>query len=87
MSIESLPQFIRDNYEIHEWKHASAILEADFQAEWNDIVDVLTEFRLYKSWITKPGGRKIINQYGWDIRLLFSFKIINEPVPNFQYIR
>jgi hypothetical protein len=58
MAIESLPQFILDNYEIHEWKHASAILTADFEAEWNDIIDVLTEFRLYKSWITNPGGRK-----------------------------
>ena len=23
---DRLPQFIRDHYEVHEWKHASAIL-------------------------------------------------------------
>lgn len=58
MSITLLPDFIRENYEVHEWKHACAILSEDFSKEWNDIISVLTEFRLNKSWITKPGGRK-----------------------------
>jgi hypothetical protein len=30
MSINSLPAFLRENYEVHEWKHATAILEHDF---------------------------------------------------------
>lgn len=58
MSIDLLPEFIRENYEIHEWKHACAILKEDFPDEWNDILSVLQEFRLNKSWITNPGGRK-----------------------------
>lgn len=58
MSIELLPPFIRDNYEVHEWKHACAILKEDFPNEWNDILSVLVNFRLHKSWITNPGGRK-----------------------------
>lgn len=58
MGTNLLPQFIRDNYEIHEWKHACAILKEDFPNEWDDIVSVLTDFRLKKSWITKSGGRK-----------------------------
>lgn len=58
MTIDLLPAFIRSNYEVHEWKHACAILKEDFSQEWRDILDVLTEFRLYKSWITTPGGRK-----------------------------
>ncbi len=41
MSIELLPDFIRENYEVHEWKHACAILKEDFVNEWNDIVSVL----------------------------------------------
>lgn len=53
-----LPPFIRDSYEVHEWRHASAILTADFPEEWADIVAVLTAFRLRKSWITTGGGRK-----------------------------
>lgn len=58
MAPELLPVFIRDNYEVHEWKHACAILKEDFPNEWRDIIDVLTEFRLKKSYITTPGGRK-----------------------------
>ncbi|KPA18855.1 restriction endonuclease BglII [Candidatus Magnetomorum sp. HK-1] len=58
MSIESLPEFIRENYETHEWKHACAILKEDFPSEWNELISVLTNFRLNKSWIVKPGGRK-----------------------------
>ena len=56
--IENLPQFIRDRYQTREWKHASAILERDFRVEWQDIIDVLTDFRLRKSDIVLPGGRK-----------------------------
>ena len=58
MGVELLPEFIRENYEVHEWKHACAILKEDFPGEWQDIIAVLHEFRLYKSWITHPGGRK-----------------------------
>ena len=58
MSVELLLEFIRENYELHEWKHSCAILKEDFPEEWKDIISVLHEFRLYKSWITNPGGRK-----------------------------
>lgn len=58
MGTELLPEFIRRNYEVHEWKHACAILQTDFPREWEDIVAVLSEFRLRKTWLTQPGGRK-----------------------------
>ncbi|HBF12634.1 MAG TPA: restriction endonuclease [Deltaproteobacteria bacterium] len=58
MTIDILPKFIRDAYEIHEWKHACVILKNDFHKEWDNIIEVLTEFRLKKSWITEGGGRK-----------------------------
>lgn len=45
MALELLPQFVRDNYEVHEWKHACAILSQDFSHEWADILAVLTEFQ------------------------------------------
>jgi hypothetical protein len=34
MGLDLLPAFIRQNYEVHEWKHASAILKQDFPDEW-----------------------------------------------------
>jgi len=58
MTIELLPKFIKENYEIHEWKHATTILNGDFKNEWNNLIDTLTEFRLNKSWITVGGGSK-----------------------------
>ena len=64
MTIEDLPPFIREYYEVHEWRHASAVLAKDFSAEWNDICVVLADFRLQKSAILKGGGNKssIANQ-------------------------
>ncbi|MGV8025762.1 MAG: BglII/BstYI family type II restriction endonuclease [Anaerolineaceae bacterium] len=64
MGIENLPEFIRTNYAIREWRHASAILENDFPDEWNEIIQVLSNFRLRKSEILQPGGGKspIANQ-------------------------
>jgi hypothetical protein len=53
-----LPPFLLDHYEVHEWRHALAILRQDFPAEFADVCDVLSTFRLAKSWITVGGGRK-----------------------------
>ena len=58
MSINDIPLFIRDNYEIHEWRHASAVLYKDFPDEWDDIMSILMDFRLLRNHITTPGGRK-----------------------------
>jgi len=58
MAIDQPPSFLRDNYEVHESKHACAILKHDFPQEWHDIVEVLSAFRLRKSWLTVGGGRK-----------------------------
>jgi hypothetical protein len=58
MATDNLPEFIITNFEVHEWRHASAILEKDFPSEWNDIISVLSRFRLKKSDILTPGGGK-----------------------------
>jgi hypothetical protein len=56
VALSDFPKFIRKNYEVHEWRHASAVLHTDFREEWDDIVAVLTKFRLQKSHITVGGG-------------------------------
>ena len=74
MPISSFPQFVQDNYEIHEWRHASAILEQDFPSEFEDLSDILGRFRLNKSFIDVGGGNKTklsgwidkeFNKKGW----------------------
>ena len=87
MGTELLPDFIRRNYEVHEWKHACAILQTDFPREWEDILAVLHEFRLPKSWITQRGGRKsriakFIDGYlyarGWEEREFATQVVVDE---------
>jgi hypothetical protein len=58
MVLADLPTFVRENYEIHEWKHASAVLRKDFPGEWGDITSILSAFRLYRTDIMTPGGSK-----------------------------
>jgi len=84
MNLDLLSNFIHTHYEVHEWKHSCAILKQDFPAEWNDICEALTEFRLRKSWITVGGGRKskvsksldsALSQRGW-IEKGFDTKVV-----------
>jgi hypothetical protein len=58
LSTELLSTYIRSYYEVYEWKHATAILKYDFPEEWNDLIDILENFRLDKRDIIAPGGRK-----------------------------
>ena len=55
---EIVPAEILKNYEVHEWRHASAVLATDFPNEWKNIIDVLSEFSLKKSDMLEGGGRK-----------------------------
>jgi len=84
MSIELLPDFITSHYEVHEWKHASAILAQDFPNEWNDVLEVLSGFRLKKGWIEVGGKNKSdvsrqidqqFSQRGW-VEKQFSTSIV-----------
>ncbi len=54
----SLPRSVTDYYEFHEWRHATAILGTDFKAEWDEVLDALSKFRLHRSEIVAPGGSK-----------------------------
>jgi Restriction endonuclease BglII len=56
MPVELLPTDIRTKYEVHQWKHACAVLHTDFRKEFNDIVKILRAFRLRKSEIVVGGG-------------------------------
>jgi hypothetical protein len=58
MAIQKLPKFVLNNYEVKEWRHATAILENDFPQEYKDLMGVLTILRVRKSWITVGGGNK-----------------------------
>jgi hypothetical protein len=87
MGTELLSKYILTHYEVHEWKHACAILKSDFPNEWQDIIDLLTSFKLKKSWLTEGGGRKskvaesidnFLYNKGWvEKEFATSFKVDN----------
>lgn len=52
---ELLPQNLQNLYEVHEWRHASAVLKQDFPDEWNDLIAVLNNFKLMRSELTAQG--------------------------------
>ena len=96
MRIELIPEDIRTNYEIHEWKYACAILKSDFLEEWKDIIDLLNQFQLCKSWLTEGDGRKSnvydsIDSFLWSVTGLearknqedFDFKSFGNTVGKF----
>jgi hypothetical protein len=65
------------HYEIHNYRHAVAVLRHGYPHEWDDITTVLADFRLHESDITTPGGRKspismwidgALNPRGWEER-------------------
>ncbi len=53
-----LPNHIRQHYAVYEWRNACAVLKGAHPAEWDDIVRVLSEFKLLKRDILEPGGSK-----------------------------
>lgn len=58
MALDAIPTALQKNFEIYEWRHASAVIMTDFPEEWRDVVNVLSQLVLKKSYITTPGGRK-----------------------------
>lgn len=58
MSINQIPADILSKFEVHEWKHAVAIMASDFPNEWQDLIDLLRAIEIPIDWIKQPGGRK-----------------------------
>ncbi len=58
MGLEQIPADVRQRFEMCETHHATAILQADFPDEWNDLIGMLRAFTLKQSHILTPGGRK-----------------------------
>lgn len=75
MALSLLPPALHEKFEIAETHHAAAILSQDFEAEWRDLIALLEDFRLLRSQILRPGGRKspisegidsFFYQHGWQ---------------------
>ena len=58
MVVDDIPAEIHRKFEIHEWRHATAILRNDFSSEWDDLMAMLRALTILPAWIEQPGGRK-----------------------------
>lgn len=59
MSTEQLvPEDLRQLYRVKEWRNAAGVLSTACPDEWSDIINILRDFRLYKSEVIAAGGRK-----------------------------
>lgn len=61
MTVENkneIPADIFEKYEIIEWKNAISVLQCKHPDEWNDLLFVLRNFKLFKKHILAPGGNK-----------------------------
>jgi CRISPR-associated protein Csd2 len=53
-----VPEDIKDIYEVHDYKHAAAILSVEFPKEFHEICEALRKFRFKKSDILAAGGNE-----------------------------
>jgi len=85
--IEALPESILSSYEVHEWRHASAVLREDFPEQWGDIIHVLSGFQLQRSHIA-VGGKNLslvsdaldraFQERGWRARQFDTSIVVDE---------
>lgn len=85
MSTEHLvPEDLRELYHVREWRNATGVLATACPLEWDEIVQVLRNFRLLKSQVLTAGGglspisqgiNRAFQSLGW-LEKAFSTKIV-----------
>ena len=55
-----IPEDIVANYEVHEWRNATGVLQTAHLNEWQDIIAALRAFQFRRSELLKGGGAKSI---------------------------
>lgn len=70
-----IPEDISEKYEVHDYKHAAAILASEFPVEFEELCKALREFELSDEDIKKPGGSEsdipkkfstLLRPLGWE---------------------
>lgn len=88
MSYEDyIPADLLKLYEVHDFKHAAAILSNEFPEEFKEICDVLRKFRFNKADVTDSGGSEsripqafsaLLRPLGWTEKKLSAKMIVDE---------
>jgi CRISPR-associated protein Csd2 len=86
---DHVPADIWDLYEVHDYKHAAAILATEFPAEFGEICNALRRFRFTEEDVTTPGGNEsripkkfsdILRPMGWLESQLNAKLVIDDEV-------
>lgn len=84
---DHIPEDISDLYEIHDYKHAAAILSQEFPLQFSEICEALRVFRFSASDVTQSGGNEsqipkrfseILRPLGWYEKQLTAKVIVDE---------
>lgn len=87
--VDYIPQDIKELYEIHDFKHAAAILANEFPIEFKEICEALRSFRLTIADITDPGKNEsqvpkkissILRPDGWKEGKMNAKLVVDEEV-------
>jgi len=82
-----IPKEIQELYEIHDYKHAAAILSKEFPVEFKEICEALKHFRFSTHDIIAGGGNesaipkimsKVLRGQGWNERSLEAELVVYE---------
>jgi hypothetical protein len=98
---DHIPEDIANLYEIHDFKHAAAILATEFPAEFHEVCDALRTFRFTEEDVIKGGGNEsnipkkfsnILRPMGWketqlNAKMLVDDKVICHDTHKVDYIK
>ncbi|MGH7053461.1 MAG: BglII/BstYI family type II restriction endonuclease, partial [Stellaceae bacterium] len=57
-TLHLVPEDLRNLYHVHEWRNAAGVLQTACPKEWEDIINILRDFRLCRSEIEASGGNR-----------------------------
>jgi CRISPR-associated protein Csd2 len=87
---EHIPDELQELYEVHDYRHAAAILACEFPDESQEVFTALRSFRFTKDQILKSGGNEseipkafstLLRPFGWkEGRLKAKFMLDDEEI-------
>lgn len=85
--VNYIPSELANLYEVHDYRHAAAILKTEFPSEFEELCKALSVFRLTEQDVIKPGGSEstipkkfsdILRPLGWVEKRLHAKIIVDE---------
>jgi hypothetical protein len=83
---DHVPAEVRDVYDVHDYRHAAAILAGEFPTEFKDVCRALLRFRFTEDDVKEPGGNesaipknfsKLLRPLGWEESNLKAERVVD----------